>query len=109
WRDRNGFFDPNASAQQICLVQFAIDSHRQAQTARTAGQFIFRSATTAAAHHFDPFRWFKRSYQDRMWNVFDVCDDIELVVHAVNEIDVSGATDSIHRFRALCAPAMPGM
>src|SRR5215831_19187442 len=44
-----------------------------------------------------------------MRRIGDVTDHIELLIHAVDEIDVGSAADAVHGFRAICAAPAKGM
>src|SRR5581483_7223650 len=47
---RKSFFDPDAITDHIGLVQSAINSHGDAKTTGSAGQFLFPSTISAPAH-----------------------------------------------------------
>ncbi len=57
----------------------------------------------AFAHDLDTFNRFERAHENRMRRIRNVAHNVELVIHAVNEVDVSHAAGSVHRFRSLCA------
>src|SRR3954453_14655988 len=88
-RNRNSFFNPDSISTQIGFIETAIDSQRNAQTSWSAGQLGFRTALAAATHHLLTLDRLDRAHQHRVRRVLNVRYHIELVVHAVNEINVS--------------------
>src|ERR1041385_4174707 len=96
-------FDPDAIAQQIFAVERAVDTHRDAEFAWTTGEIVIRMRVATLAHDLDAVNRLECAHEDRMGNVRDVADDIELVIHPVTEVDVSHAAGTVHRlgsFRA---------
>ena len=53
----------------------------------------------------EAFHRFQRAHENRVRSILNIRYDIELVVHAINEIDVRRAARAVHRFRAIGAPA----
>jgi len=60
-------------------------------------------------HYLNTLGWFQRSDQDCMGFLFDIGDYIELVIHSVNEEDVSCSSDLVHSLGAASAAATVGM
>ena len=102
-------FDPDTIAEQVGAVESAIDVEGDAEFAWTVREIVVRMPMTALAHQFDAFYWLERADEDRVWNVGYVTDDVELVVHAVNKIDVGHAAFAIHRLGSVGPSAAVSM
>src|SRR5207245_10865946 len=94
----------NPLAEQISFVEAAVNSHRHAQTTRSARQFILQASLSPATDDIESFDGFKRSHQHGVRNILDACHDIELVVHPIDKVNVGGAANSVHGFGAICSP-----
>ena len=64
---------------------------------------------TALAHERHALDGLERADEDGMRDVRDAGDHVELMVHAVDEVDVGGAADAVHRLRPPGAAAAIGM
>ena len=97
------FFDPNLIAEQVGAVELAIDPERDAEFARAVGEILIGLIVSASAHHVDSFNWFESANEHGVGDIGDVRYDVELVIHAIDEIDVRRAADLVHRFGAVGA------
>ena len=68
-----------------------------------------KSSSSSASYDIEAFDWFERADKYCVGNVLDIRDDIELVVHAVNEIDVCRAADAVHCLSAIRATTTVGV
>ena len=80
-----------------------MDSKSNAQLSRTISQVVIRLRMPTHAHEVDSFNRFQSADQDGVWNVDNIAHHVELVVHAINEIDVGESTELVHRFGAFRA------
>src|SRR5438874_11662179 len=67
---------------------------------------MFESSGPATANDIQTFDRRHSAHQYGVRKIFYVRDHIELVVHAVDEINVSRAANAVHRFRAARASAV---
>src|ERR1051325_4085555 len=105
-RDCLELFKPDAIAEKIGAIECAIDAHRDAEFAWTTREIVIGMGAAPLAHELDAFDRLERAHEDRVRNVRQIADDVELVIHAVNEVDVSDAAAAVHRFGAFrAAPA----
>lgn len=59
----------------------------------------------ARSHYLYSLNRLERAHQNRMRNIGDVAHGVELVVHAVNKIDIRHAARAVHRLSALRSPS----
>src|SRR5437764_2769411 len=93
-------FNPDARAGQVFAVVAAFDGECLTELARPAGQFAFALKRPAPAHQLDALFGFDGAYEYSVRHARRACDDVELVVHAVDEVDVGRAARFIHRLGA---------
>src|ERR1043165_258593 len=102
-------FDPNSIAQEIGAVEPSIDPHGDAEFAGTVGKIVIRVRMPARSHDLESFNRLDCADKNRMRYIGDVADDVELVVHAVDEINIRNAARSVHRLSAFCPPSSISM
>src|ERR1043166_1135676 len=106
---RPRLFNPDARARQVCAVEGAVNRERLAELARPGSQLAVFDDGPAASHPLDPFEGFDGAHQNCVRHIFRACDDVELVVHAVDEVDVCDAARAVHRLGARGAATAVGV
>src|SRR6185369_10816966 len=101
--------DPHARPEEVGGVERAIDAEGLAELARAVRQLAIGRRATALAHERHALDGLERTDEDGMWDVRDARDHVELMVHAVDEVDVGGAADAVHRLGPPGAAAAIGM
>ena len=103
------FFQPDSITQKIRAIELTIDAHGDAELAWAISEIVVRMRMPARSHDLDTLNRLERAHQDRMRNVRHAADNVELVIHAVNEIDVRHAAASVHRLGSFRAPSAVSM
>ena len=67
---------------------------------------MFESSASATANDIQTFDRLHGAHQNGVRNIFHVRDHIELVVHAIDEVNISRAAKAVHCFRAARASAV---
>src|SRR2546423_12377633 len=93
-------FDPDARACQVFAGACAANAERPTELARPACQLAFVLNRPAPTHPPDALFGLDGAHENRVRQSGGPCDDVELVVHAVDEVDVGRPADFIHRLGA---------
>jgi len=102
-------FEPNVISQQIRAVKPAINPHRYAEFAWPVGEVVIGLTIPALTHQFDSFDRFDRANQHCVRDFSSIRDDVELVVHAVDEKDICRSSNPVHWLGALSTSPTIGM
>jgi hypothetical protein len=72
----------------VGTVESAVHAQRLAQATRAAGKLLIRATTALRTHGLDSFQWFHGPDEHRCWTAFLLGDDVETMVHPIDQVDV---------------------
>src|SRR4030095_11342309 len=97
------------SSDLIGTIELTIDAEGQTKLSWTTSKIAIRSVMASCSHQLDSFKRFECTNQHSVRSIVNIGYDVELVVHAIDEINICGTANAVHRLGAFSATATKGV